>query len=389
MVWTGPLDLESAVYPDTAVIVQRISLWTPLSLIPVWSTIYTLAFLGILGPTFKPSPRCCSMDPIQGGLYLWKKKLIILTKSNPHYNNHNNKPNPNDLDLSIGCLSSMMVSCEPPLRSSQSRDGSAKNFRIAFAFALLVKAHRIALFSHRIRIALFALFSHFRTFSTFLVDISRLMHEKVVKSARKLHKICKKKCENAKKCEMRMRCENGIKIRIALHRTTVTKKIAFSRFFASHSHRTTIPVAKSVLASVDSITTMYGRLGYLPRVLRFWRRLQCSNSPWLRRSTLASLSRTDPFQFHGSSISSTPLHLGLLAASRSPSARPFFELQSSKMQRWNAGPRWISQLHACSPSYDTDYVIVATMLANRLRGTVIYDCLPLLEKEGVGNTYLD
>jgi hypothetical protein len=47
---------------------------------------------------------------------------------------------------------------------------------------------------------------------------------------------------NAKKCEMRMWCENGIKTRIALHCTTVTKKIRiFAFFFASHSHRTTIP----------------------------------------------------------------------------------------------------------------------------------------------------
>jgi hypothetical protein len=45
---------------------------------------------------------------------------------------------------------------------------------------------------------------------------------------------------NAKKCEMRMWCENGIKTRIALHCTTVTKKLAFLHFFciafASHYH---------------------------------------------------------------------------------------------------------------------------------------------------------
>jgi hypothetical protein len=62
-----------------------------------------------------------------------------------------------------------------------------KLFCIALAFTLFVKAHRIAL--HYFHIALFA---HFKTFSTFLVNISRLMHQKVVRSARKMRKICKK-----------------------------------------------------------------------------------------------------------------------------------------------------------------------------------------------------
>jgi hypothetical protein len=85
-----------------------------------------------------------------------------------------------------------------------------KSFRIAFA--LLVKAHRIT-FAFRIRIALFALFSHFRTFSTFLVDILRLMHQKVVKSARKMHKICKKSAKmrimrKSAKCEFDAKMES-------------------------------------------------------------------------------------------------------------------------------------------------------------------------------------
>jgi hypothetical protein len=99
-----------------------------------------------------------------------------------------------------------------------SRDSSAKPFYIAFAFALFVTAHRIALHYFRIAFAFcirITLFSHFCTFSTFLVDISRLMHQKVVKSARKMRKMGKN-AKNAKKCEMRTQCENGIKIRIAL-----------------------------------------------------------------------------------------------------------------------------------------------------------------------------
>jgi hypothetical protein len=65
--------------------------------------------------------------------------------------------------------------------------------RKLFRIALLAKAHRTALF---------APFPHFRTFPTFLVDISQVMNQKVVKSARKRRKICIKKCENAKNCEM-------------------------------------------------------------------------------------------------------------------------------------------------------------------------------------------
>jgi hypothetical protein len=147
------------------------------------------------------------------------------------------------------------------LFNTLARDGSAKNFRIAFAFALLVKAHRIALFSHphfafafRIRIALFALFSHFRTFSTFLVDISRLMHKKVVKSARKLHKICKKvrKREKVRNANA-MRKWNQNSHCIASHYCN-KKKSHFRIFFASHSHRTTIADPSKMLSSFQLVS---------------------------------------------------------------------------------------------------------------------------------------
>jgi hypothetical protein len=127
-----------------------------------------------------------------------------------------------------------------------------KIFRIAFAFTLFVKAHRIAshyfriafAFCIRIRIALFALFSHFCTFSTFLVNISRLMHQKVVKSARKMRKICKKvqKCEKCEKARKSLKCECNSKMesKFASHRTTVTKIFRIFAFFrivfASHYH---------------------------------------------------------------------------------------------------------------------------------------------------------
>jgi hypothetical protein len=47
-----------------------------------------------------------------------------------------------------------------------------------------------------------------------------------------------RKCEKCEKCEMW--CEEGIKILIASHLMR-QKKIAFLHFFASDSHRTTIP----------------------------------------------------------------------------------------------------------------------------------------------------
>jgi hypothetical protein len=86
------------------------------------------------------------------------------------------------------------------------------------------------------------------------------MQQKVVKSAKKceenakkVRKMRKKSAKNAKicekvrkmrkyakKCETRMRCENGIKIRIASHRTTTAKKnrifALFRIAFASHYH---------------------------------------------------------------------------------------------------------------------------------------------------------
>ncbi len=113
-----------------------------------------------------------------------------------------------------------------------------KLFRIAFAFALLVKAHRIARFSHRIRIS----HSH-RTFRIFALfpPFWSIFHQKVVKSARKIRKICKKK--SAKKCEMRMWCENGIKIRIASH--------YYNKIFFAFSHR--IRIALPSLATAASL----------------------------------------------------------------------------------------------------------------------------------------
>jgi hypothetical protein len=119
---------------------------------------------------------------------------------------------------------------------------ASHSFCIAFAFALFVKAHRIALFSHCIRIALLAFFSHFRTFSTFLVNISRLMHQKFVKRARKMRKICKKKSAKMRKMRKSAKCECDAKMgsKFASHRTTVTKIFhifAFFRIaFASHYH---------------------------------------------------------------------------------------------------------------------------------------------------------
>jgi hypothetical protein len=67
------------------------------------------------------------------------------------------------------------------------RDGTAKTFSHRIAFALLIKTHRIAPHLHRIRIShsTFRIsFLHFRTFFTFLVIVSQLMHEKVAKNAK-------------------------------------------------------------------------------------------------------------------------------------------------------------------------------------------------------------
>jgi hypothetical protein len=81
-----------------------------------------------------------------------------------------------------------------------------------------------------------------------MVDFSRLIPPEVVKSARKCEKYEKKKVKIRKrrktveKCEMQMRCENGVKIRIASHCTTVTENFRIFAFsFSPHSHHTTIP----------------------------------------------------------------------------------------------------------------------------------------------------
>ncbi len=110
-----------------------------------------------------------------------------------------------------------------------------KLFRIAFA--LLVTTHRIAFASHFFRI--FALFPPFWS----------LFHgywTKNVWKVRKIHrltivyilgwKICEK-CEKVWNANA-MRKRNQNSHRVALIRP---KKFAFSHFFASHSHRTTIP----------------------------------------------------------------------------------------------------------------------------------------------------
>jgi hypothetical protein len=79
-------------------------------------------------------------------------------------------------------------------------------------------------------------------FLHFLLHVSQLAYQKVVKSAKKGDKNAKK-VQNlqryAKKCKMQTQCENGIKICITLHHYS-QKKNAFSHFFALHSHRTTI-----------------------------------------------------------------------------------------------------------------------------------------------------
>ncbi len=64
---------------------------------------------------------------------------------------------------------------------------------------------------------------------------------------------------------MQMQCKNGIKIRIASHRTTTEKKIAYSHFFASHSHRTTIPAMDPARSTSQTtiIITSHQQLRYL------------------------------------------------------------------------------------------------------------------------------
>ncbi len=93
------------------------------------------------------------------------------------------------------------------LSTVQGRDGRSKTFshRIHIRNFCQSSLHRITIFSHCICIShshrTFRIFSRFCTFSTFLVDISRILHQKIVKSARRMRKRCKNKCENEKKCE--------------------------------------------------------------------------------------------------------------------------------------------------------------------------------------------
>jgi hypothetical protein len=116
-----------------------------------------------------------------------------------------------------------------------------KLFRIAFA--LFLKAHRTA-FALRSHFAFASHFSHiFRIFalsSPFFV-ILQLIHQKDVKSAIKLRKICKKKkVRKIAKCE----CNAKIESKFASHRTTVRKRF---RIF-SHRIRIALPsLVKSIL----------------------------------------------------------------------------------------------------------------------------------------------
>jgi hypothetical protein len=65
------------------------------------------------------------------------------------------------------------------------------------------------------------------------------MQQKVVKSAKKIRKMCKKKVEKCEKVRKIAKCECDAKMesKFASHYCEEN----FSHFFASHSHRTTIP----------------------------------------------------------------------------------------------------------------------------------------------------
>jgi hypothetical protein len=103
-----------------------------------------------------------------------------------------------------------------------------------------VQVHRIA-FAFRIRIAFFTLFSHFRTSLTFFLHFSQLVHQNLVKSAKKCEKIAKK-CE---KCEKVQNANAMQKWNQNSHRTTTG--IFFRIFalfciaFASHYHPWFVP----------------------------------------------------------------------------------------------------------------------------------------------------
>ncbi len=103
-------------------------------------------------------------------------------------------------------------------------DGSAKRFSHSHLHFCPSSSH-----SHRT----------IRTFLIFLLHVSQLVHQNVVESAKK----CKK---NAKKMRKSAKCDAKMESKFASHRTTTeTFLFAFSHFFASHSHRTTIPGMES------------------------------------------------------------------------------------------------------------------------------------------------
>ncbi len=101
--------------------------------------------------------------------------------------------------------------------------------RNVFRIRTFVQVHRTAFASHSHRI--FRTFFAFSHFLIFLLYVLHLVHQNVVKIAKRSEKNTKK-VRNAN--AMRKWNQNS-------HRTTTEKKFAFSHFFASHSHRTTIP----------------------------------------------------------------------------------------------------------------------------------------------------
>jgi hypothetical protein len=127
------------------------------------------------------------------------------------------------------------------------------------AFALFVEVHRIAshffciAFAFRICIShLHRTFCIFFTFLHFVYLYGRFFaidSPRSCEKCTKMRKIWKKKKvkirkrrKTVEKCEMQMRCENGVKIRIASHCTTVTENFRIFAFsFSPHSHHTTIP----------------------------------------------------------------------------------------------------------------------------------------------------
>jgi hypothetical protein len=110
------------------------------------------------------------------------------------------------------------------------RDGIVqKVFRICIH--TFVRAHRIAPLSHRI----------FRTFFFAFLHFFDLFAASFTVNAPKTSKKCEKnvrKMRKSAKCE----CDAKMESKFASHRTTTEIFFfAFLHFFASHSHRTTIP----------------------------------------------------------------------------------------------------------------------------------------------------